>query len=311
MNLGVEMRNKFASVVTSLAVQRHDICLLSGDIGNRMFDTFKKVAPDRFLNCGIAEANMMSMAAGLALSGLKPIVYTIAPFTTTRCLEQIRTGVAYHQAPVVIVGTGSGLSYAELGATHHSLEDLAILRCIPNLQVCAPADSLELEAQLREAVAGNKPTYIRIGKKGEPDLLSNSSDLGIGKANLLIPGKKIILMGIGPIISEAVVASQILKGKGIDLAIASMGSVKPLDHQFIIDRIDEGFDQIVTLEEHHNHGGLGTAVLEWLSEHNMQHVKLKCIGVKDHFIHHLGSQSFVRQAEGLTAFSIVSLVQSL
>ena len=160
--------------MTELAQERSDVCLLSGDIGNRMFDRYKEVAPTRFLNCGIAEANMMSMAAGMALSGLRPVVYTITPFTTTRCLEQIRTGVAYHEAPVVIVGTGSGLSYAELGATHHSLEDLAILRSIPNLQVCAPADSLELEAQLRQAIAEGKPTYIRIGKKGEPDLLSGA-----------------------------------------------------------------------------------------------------------------------------------------
>ena len=142
------MRNAFARLMTELSQERSDVCLLSGDIGNRMFDRYKEVAPTRFLNCGIAEANMMSMAAGMALSGLRPVVYTITPFTTTRCLEQIRTGVAYHEAPVVIVGTGSGLSYAELGATHHSLEDLAILRSIPNLQVCAPADSLELEAQL-------------------------------------------------------------------------------------------------------------------------------------------------------------------
>ena len=113
------MRDSFAREMTSLASIRKDLTLLSGDIGNRMFDGFKQVAPDRFLNCGIAEANMMSMAAGMALSGLRPVVYTITPFTTTRCLEQIRVGVAYHQSPVVIVGTGSGLSYSELGPTHH------------------------------------------------------------------------------------------------------------------------------------------------------------------------------------------------
>ena len=158
-------------MITELSQERSDVCLLSGDIGNRMFDRYKKVAPSRFFNCGIAEANMMSMAAGMALSGLRPVVYTITPFTTTRCLEQIRVGVAYHQAPVVIVGTGSGLSYAELGPTHHSLEDLAILRSLPGLNVLAPADSVELEAQLREALDMNQPTYIRIGKKGEPQLI--------------------------------------------------------------------------------------------------------------------------------------------
>ena len=130
---------------------------------------------------------MMSIAAGMALSGLRPVVYTITPFTTTRCLEQIRTGVAYHEAPVVIVGTGSGLSYAELGATHHSLEDLAILRSIPNLQVCAPADSLELEAQLRQAIAEGQPT-IRIGERARSTCWAHIP--GIGKAHLLKQGKK-------------------------------------------------------------------------------------------------------------------------
>ena len=195
------MRNAFARVMTQLASERDDVCLLSGDIGNRMFDQYKEVAPTRFFNCGIAEANMMSMAAGMALSGLKPVVYTITPFTTTRCLEQIRTGVAYHDAPVVIVGTGSGLSYAELGATHHSLEDIAILRSIPNLQVCAPCDSQELEAQLRQAINEDCPTYIRIGKKGEPILHKQSSDLGIGKANFLRQGSDLLVIGVGHILS--------------------------------------------------------------------------------------------------------------
>ena len=164
------MRNAFAETMTELASKNKNICLLSGDIGNRMFEDFKKVAANRFFNCGIAEANMISVAGGMALSGLQPVVYTITPFATTRCLEQIKIGVAYHEAPVVIVGTGSGLSYSELGATHHSLEDIAITRTIPNMQVLAPTDRLELIAQLKESIVSKKPTYIRIGKKGEPDL---------------------------------------------------------------------------------------------------------------------------------------------
>jgi len=269
------------------------------------------VAPTRFLNCGIAEANMMSMAAGMALSGLRPVVYTITPFTTTRCLEQIRTGVAYHEAPVVIVGTGSGLSYAELGATHHSLEDLAILRSIPNLQVCAPTDSLELEAQLRQAITEGKPTYIRIGKKGEPDLLSGHASLGIGKANLLKPGRKILLLGIGPILSEALEARSMLEQQGIELAIASMGSIKPLDHNFLGRCVSEGYKHWITLEEHHQTGGLGSALLEWLSEQQINTIQLKRMGITDHFVHQLGAQNYVRKTEGLNASAIADLVQSL
>ena len=305
------MRNTFARVMTELAQERSDVCLLSGDIGNRMFDQYKEVAPKRFLNCGIAEGNMMSMAAGMALSGLRPAVYTITPFTTTRCLEQIRTGVAYHEAPVVIVGTGSGLSYAELGATHHSLEDLAILRSIPNLQVCAPADSLELEAQLRQAIAEGKPTYIRIGKKGEPDLLTGHSSLAIGRANLLKKGKKILILGIGPILSEALKASTMLENKGIQVAIASMGSIKPIDQKFLRQCVAEGYTQWISLEEHHQTGGLGSTLLEWLSEEQINGIKVNRIGITDHFVHKLGNQNFVRETEFLNADAIVKLVNTL
>ncbi len=190
------MRDAFATELTNLSKEREDIVLLSGDIGNRMFDEFKKVSPNKFFNCGIAEANMMSMAAGMALSGLKPFVYTITPFTTTRCLEQIRIGVAYHEAPVTIVGTGSGLSYAELGPTHHSLEDIAIIRSIPNIRVLAPSDRNELMSQLQECVKYPRPTYIRIGKKGEPEIFNKDEHkLGIAKANILKEGNDILLLG--------------------------------------------------------------------------------------------------------------------
>ena len=254
---------------------------------------------------------MMSMAAGMGLSGLKPVVYTITPFITTRCLEQIRIGVAYHETPVVIVGTGSGLSYAELGATHHSLEDIAILRCIPNMRICAPTDSLELVAQLKQAISEGKPTYIRIGKKGEPDLLKDKNRLGIGKAQLLETGKKTLLLGIGPIVYEALKAREELQKEGIDLAVASMGTIKPLDEEFLKKRQTEGYTTWISLEEHHTAGGLGSTLLEWMSNNNCNDIQLKRMGINDHFIHQLGSQQYVRDSENLTRASITKLVKSL
>ena len=305
------MRNAFARAMTELAHEREDVCLLSGDIGNRMFDKYKEVAPTRFINCGIAEANMMSMAVGMGLSGLRPVVYTITPFTTTRCLEQIRTGVAYHDAPVIIVGTGSGLSYSELGATHHSLEDIALLRSIPNMRVCAPTDSLELVAQLRQAVDEGKPTYMRIGKKGEKDVLKNAGKLGIGRANILEHGKKILILGIGPIISEAIKAREILKTDGIELGIACMGSIKPLDNTFLKKMVEEGYSYWISLEEHHKIGGLGSALLEWLSDNKESNINLKRLGIGDHFIHKLGGQEYVRDGEGINARYIVEHVKTI
>jgi len=288
------MRDAFAREMTCLGAEHSDIALLSGDIGNRMFDHFKQVAPERFFNCGIAEANMMSVAAGMALSGLRPVVYTITPFVTTRCLEQIRVGVAYHQAPVVIVGTGSGLSYSELGPTHHSLEDMAILRTLPGLNVVAPADSAELVAQLRQAIYASHPTYMRIGKKGEPPLHTTSSRLGIGKANMLKEGNDLLLLGVGPIIAEAVKAAEMVAGEGISVAVASLGGVKPLDTGFL-EVMAQRFTRWMSLEEHGITGGLGSALLEWLAEHEGASIRVKRLGVPDVFLHELGNQSYTRR----------------
>ena len=294
------MRDAFAQEMTRLAAERTDLTLLSGDIGNRMFDRYKQVAPERFFNCGIAEANMMSLAAGMALSGLRPVIYTITPFTTTRCLEQIRVGVAYHQAPVVIVGTGSGLSYAELGPTHHSLEDMAILRTLPGLNVVAPADSAELVAQLREALDAPHPTYLRIGKKGEPQLHGASAQLGIGKANLLREGSDLLVLGVGPILGEALQAADAVVAEGLTVAVASLGSVKPLDTAFL-KAMTERFPRWLSLEEHGITGGLGSALLEWLADRDGSPIRLKRLGVPDAFLHELGNQRYTRQKLGLDA----------
>lgn len=294
------MRDAFAREMTALATSRADLTLLSGDIGNRMFDRFKDVAPERFFNCGIAEANMMSLAAGMALSGLRPVIYTITPFTTTRCLEQIRVGVAYHQAPVVIVGTGSGLSYAELGPTHHSLEDLAILRTLPGMNVLAPADSAELVAQLREALDSPHPTYMRIGKKGEPPLHSGDARLGIGKAQLLRDGTDLLVVGVGPILGEALKAAATLAPSGISVAVASLGSVKPLDEPFLA-AMAERFSRWLSLEEHGITGGVGTALLEWLADRDGPAIRLRRLGVLDAFLHELGNQAYARRQLGLDA----------
>lgn len=305
------MRDTFARVMTSMARDREDICLLSGDIGNRMFDKFKLIAPDRFINCGIAEANMMSMATGMGLSGLRPVVYTITPFTTTRCLEQIRTGAAYHESPVIIVGTGSGLSYAELGSTHHSLEDIAILKCIPNINICCPCDSNELAAHLHDALNYEKPTYIRIGKKGEPNILS-SEECKIGKANLVKEGDSQLILCAGPIISEALRAATLMEKQGIRVGVASIGSVKPLDSEFLQSVLDKGYQSWITLEEHHRAGGLGSSILEWLDEKNYLHkVKLHRMGIPDKFIYELGSQNYIREKEEIDFNGIIKALQLL
>lgn len=296
------MRNAFADEITKLAAQDDRLVLLSGDIGNKLFDKFKQVDGARFLNCGIAEANMMGVAAGMALSGLRPVVYTITPFTTTRCFEQIRVDAAYHEAPIIIVGTGSGLSYAELGATHHSLEDLAILRTLPGMTVLAPCDANELRACLRAALQADGPVYIRIGKKGEPAIHDGVPPLQLGKTIVVKPGTDVGLICTGTLMPEALTAAKQLANQGISAEVVSMHSIKPLDTAYLAQAATR-FKLLVTLEEHGLIGGLGSAVAEWRSSADIATRHL-LLGTPDEFMHEVGTQEYARDRFGLTADAI-------
>jgi transketolase len=300
------MRNAFAKEITRLAAADERVVLLSGDIGNNLFEDLKQVGERHFLNCGIAEANMIGVAAGMAMSGLRPIVYTITPFTTTRCFEQIRVDLCYHEAPVTIVGTGSGLSYAELGPTHHSLEDIAILRSLPGMTVMAPCDIREMQAGLRAALRHDGPVYIRIGKKGEPNIHAADIDLTIGKAIELQAGDDIALLATGVIMPEALKAAEILSERGLSVGVASFPSVKPLDTAYLED-VTKRSKLLVTIEEHGRIGGFGSAVAEWRAGRR-NGPPLLMLGASDEFLHVIGDQNFARDIYGLTAEKIAASV---
>lgn len=300
------MRNAFAEEITKLAQMDPRVVLLSGDIGNKLFDNFKKVDEQRFYNCGVAEANMIGVAAGMALSGLRPVTYTITPFTTTRCFEQIRVDVCYHQAPVIIVGTGAGLSYAELGPTHHSLEDLAILRTLPGMSVLSPCDATELRLALHAALQQDGPVYIRIGKKGEPAIHAQTPDFRIGEAIVVREGVDVTLLGTGTIMSEVLNAADLLKDQGVSAEVVSFHSIKPLDTAYLA-RAEKKFKLIATVEEHGLIGGLGSAVSEWKSAANAR-VQQIGFGTPDEFMHEVGSQEYARTKYGLVAGNIAARV---
>ena len=303
------MRNAFADEVTKIAAEDSRIVLLSGDIGNRLFDNLRNQFPKQFINCGIAEANMMSVAAGMGLSGLRPIVYTITPFTTTRCLEQIRVGVAYHDSPVIIVGTGSGLSYASLGPTHHSLEDFAILRAIPNLQVLAPWDANSLRVLLRLAIESNKPSYIRIGKKGEPPILPLESVPPIASAVSLTAGTDVCLVAVGTMAKEAQEAAEDLKALGISAEVALIHSIKPWPINFI-DSLLQRHSAFVTIEEHALTSGFGEAFVAYLSR-KKSNAAIEPLGAPDIFMPFVGSQSFARNYLNINSKSIVRVALNI
>jgi len=293
------MRNAFADEILKLALADERIVVLSGDIGNRLFDKFKAAMPNRFYNCGVAEANMISLAAGLASSGLRPVCYTITPFVTTRCLEQIKLDVCYHNMPVTIVGTGSGLSYAALGSTHHSFEDLAILRSLPSMNVLAPADAPELRSAMRWAFAQNQPAYLRIGKKGEP-VLTEEAAFTAGRWRCPRTGSSATLLACGTILSEVLAAADLLAKDNIQAAVWNCASVKPLDLEALSHL---GSSPVFSIEEHSVLGGFGSAVAEFLSARKNP-PRLIRLGIPDEFLHDCGEQEEARVYCGLDAASL-------
>jgi len=297
------MRNAFAKEITRLAQDDPRVVVLSGDIGNRLFDDLKAKCPGRFFNCGVAEANMMGMAAGLAMSGFRPFCYTITPFLTYRCLEQIRIDVCYHHQPVVIVGTGAGLSYASLGATHHSCEEMGMLRLLPGLSVVAPADSAEVRGSLRAALRQDQPVYIRIGKKGEPAIHATDPEFQIGRAIPLQPGTDVALLATGTIVPVALEAAKVLAAQGVSAAVYSFPTVKPLDEATLRDVFGR-CRAVGTVEEHSVLGGLGGAVAEWLADQRGPQARLLRFGTADEFLHLTCEQDAAREHFGLTPAGI-------
>ncbi|MGJ8682426.1 transketolase family protein [Paraglaciecola sp.] len=300
------MRNQFAKCITEAAKIDESVILLYADIGNRLFNDLKVVAPERTINAGIAEANMATMAAGLAMEGFKPVIYTITPFTTARNFEQIKVDIAYQNQGVVIVGTGSGLSYANLGPTHHSFEDIALMRVLPNMQVVCPADKVELEGLFKQALSSSSPVYLRIGKKNEPTIYENGEKFTIGKAHVLDKGLDVCLLVNGTILPIVIEVKDRLEALGKSCELVSMHTVKPLDSEYLKDAMCK-FDLIVTVEEHSLVGGFGSAIAEWIVD-GAYSKRLIRFGIEDKFIDQVGSQASARQKTGLTVDNITQKI---
>lgn len=303
------MRNAFAKEIKKQAAKNDKLVLLSGDIGNRLFDSYKEDFSDRFFNCGVAEANMTTMAAGMALNGLQPVTYTITPFNTSRCYEQIKIDICYHNLPVIVVGVGGGLSYAGLGATHHSFEDIAIMRVLPNMHIMCPCDAIEVKLCIREALALKKPVYIRLGKKNEPIIHKEEPDLRLGKGLVVKEGKAVCLLGCGNILPVVYEAAVILEKKGISTQVVSMHTVKPLDSKLLED-VFSRFETVCTIEEHSFIGGFGSAVAEWAIDNSIPVKNFYRFGIKDAFTHKSGNQENARKINQLTPEDIVGRITS-
>ena len=281
-----------------------NIELLTGDLGFGVLQPFWEKCPDQFTNAGIAEQNMTSVAAGMALTGKNVFTYSIGNFPTLRCIEQIRNDCAYHNANVKIVCIGGGFVYGSLGMSHQATEDLAILRALPNVVVLAPADLIEAE-ECTKALAKYKGTaYLRLGRGGEKRIHDKIENFQIGKAIKVCDGAKIAIFSTGAIFEEVTVAKDVLKAKGINPAVYTFPTVKPIDKE-IIEQIAKDFDLIVTCEEQNVIGGFGSAVAEVMTEMKQRNAILLRVGLNDEYSVRVGNQKYLRGQYGIDAEGIV------
>jgi transketolase len=296
------MRNAFIRALTDVAARDERVHFLTGDLGFKLFDDFARRFPGRFHNVGVAEATMAGVASGLALEGKKPFIYSIVPFVTLRCYEQIRNDLCYHEADVTVVGVGGGYSYGQNGATHHALEDIALLRALPNMAVVCPGDPHETVAAVHAIAARRGPAYLRLGRAGEPSVHAAPVELAWGKALVLREGTDVALLSTGNMLATAVAAAERLSARGLSCRVLSFPFVKPLDLD-ALDRAARETRLVATLEEHGRSGGLGGAVAERLAELPAR-ARLVRLGAPDTFAHECGDQEFHRRRAGLAPDAI-------
>lgn len=300
------MRDTFVRTLISLAKEDPNIELITGDLGFGVLKPFWEQLPDRFVNAGIAEQNMTSLAAGMALEGKTVFTYSIGNFPTLRCLEQIRNDCAYHKANVKIVCVGGGFVYGSLGMSHQATEDIAVMRALPDVAVLCPGDLVEA-AEATKAIAAYPGTcYLRLGRGGEKRIHDRIENFEIGKAIRIHGGERVAVFSTGAIFEEIGGAEEILKKHGICPAVWTFPTVKPIDRETVKSCADK-FDLIVTVEEHNLSGGFGSAVAEVLAE-MPSHAKLLRIGLHDTYSAIVGNQKYLRSQFGLDAAGIAGQI---
>lgn len=300
----------FSETLQELAsTDKHVLAVTSDSRGSGKLGPFGEKYPEQIVEVGIAEQNLVGVAAGLANMGKKTFAVSPACFLTARSLEQIKNDVAYSNNPVSLVGISAGVSYGALGTTHHSLHDFAVLRAIHNLIIVAPADAFETKHAVTAAAALSSPVYLRFGKKPMPDLGQEfSSDFSFGKARVVKKGTHIALIGSGETVWPCLQAADELAKNGIQAEVISMHTIKPLDTD-LLDRIVSEGKAIITVEEHSVHGGLGEAVGSYLMQQTAR-IPFKIMGFPDDYTV-TGSQQEIFKHYGLSADGIASAAQQL
>lgn len=301
------MRDTFVKTLIRLAKEDTKIELITGDLGFGVLKPYWEQCPNQFTNAGIAEQNMTSVAAGMAMEGKTVFTYSIGNFPTLRCLEQIRNDCAYHKANVKVVCVGGGFVYGSLGMSHQATEDLAILRALPDVVVMAPADLVEAE-ECTKALAKTKGTaYLRLGRGGEKRIHNKIDTFEIGKAIKVHDGEGIAIFSTGAIFEEVTTAYDKLQTIGYNPIVYTFPTVKPIDKE-TIENVAKETKLIITVEEHNIIGGFGSAVAEVMAEMMVRQARLLRIGLNDEYSIQVGNQQYLRQQYGMDSTSIVNVI---
>jgi transketolase len=299
------MRNAVISALYEEALRDESIFFVTGDFQHVREEEFKALGV-RYQNAGMAEQNIIGLAAGAALSGKKVFVYSIIPFITLRCIEQIKVDVCSHGADVVVIGGGAGFTYGTCGITHLAIEDIAMMRALPGMKIVSPSGPKEAVALFREVAALGGPAYLRLNKRGEKNLHDLAPEFG--KAMVVHEGGDVCIIATGAILEEALAAAMLLENRGIYAEVVNMHTVKPLDEEFIRQRMT--FPTLVcTLEEHSVIGGLGSAVAEVLAEGGSR-ARFMRLGVQDAWPEVVGSQRYLRDYAGLSGEKVAEAICS-
>lgn len=304
------MRNAYISAVYTLAGKSRNVLSLVADNGAIVFDKFRSDYPDQFINFGIAEANMVTVAAGLANCGKIPFAYTIAGFITMRAYEQIRDDVCLQKQNVKLVGVGAGISYGTLGPTHHNIEDLAIMRVLPNMTIIAPACPQEAYDATITAAQIEGPVYIRLETTKEPEIYGAEYKFTLGRGVELIKGDDLTILATGSIVYDAILAVRELRQQGVNARLINIHTIKPLDSD-IITKAARETGALMTLEEHSTIGGLGSAVEEVLLRDFGGPVIFNKMGINDCFCKGYGSHQELRAMNGLSVEDIKNKILAL
>ena len=303
------MRKAFVETLLELALEDDRIFLLTGDLGWSVIEEFAARRPRRFLNAGVAEANMAGLATGLAQAGFIPFIYSIATFSSMRCYEQVRNGALLHRLPVRVVGIGGGYAYGHAGPTHYAVEDLAIARTQPGMTVLAPADPAQARSVLRATMEMPGPAYLRIGKGGNPPVPGLDGRFALGRPEVVRDGGDVLFLACGTIAHEALEAARLLEADGIAAAVAVLAHLGFAASPALVELLAR-YRAVVSVEDGFAAGGLGSLAAEAIAQNGLP-ARLAIRGVDRPFGGETGGEAYMRAQAGLDAPALAASARAL